>query len=151
MPQDAEIHTVVGTEFYRPPIHASKAGVAESPGHNTKPASVYVIDETLDVYALGVILFELVYPLNTKMERQLVLTGLTRGSPGQTSTTSIFPGDFSQKLHMGSMALADGTSVADHLMTCIRGMLEPDPQQRWRSPQIKKYLEELLSQVQGLS
>ncbi|OJJ67214.1 hypothetical protein ASPBRDRAFT_48265 [Aspergillus brasiliensis CBS 101740] len=149
-PHNAEIHTVVGTEFYRPPYHASKAGMGERAVQHDRPASVYVIDETLDVYALGVILFELVYPLNTKMERQLVLTGLTRGPLGQTSTATIFPDDFSQKLHMGSMTLADGTLVADHLMTCIRGMLEPDPQQRWRSPQIKQYLEELLSHVQSL-
>ncbi|GLA57083.1 hypothetical protein AtubIFM54640_003208 [Aspergillus tubingensis] len=150
-PQDAEIHTVVGTEFYRPPFHASKVGMTERPRQHGKAASLYVIDETLDVYALGVILFELVYPLNTKMERQLVLTGLTRGPPGQTSTGPVFPEDFSHKLHMGSMTLAGGTSVAEYVMTCIKGMLEPDPQQRWRSPQIKKYLEELLSQVQGLS
>ncbi|RAL04160.1 putative protein kinase [Aspergillus ibericus CBS 121593] len=138
---DTKIHPVVGTEFYRPPHPTDRSGITSSPRCPAQEPPLYVVDETLDVYALGVILFELLYPLNTKMERQLVLTGLTRGHP---SSGPCLPDDFKEKLDMGSIKLPSEISVGESLTTCIRGMLEPNPHHRWRSAKIKKYLEELL-------
>ncbi|OOF98344.1 hypothetical protein ASPCADRAFT_205585 [Aspergillus carbonarius ITEM 5010] len=142
---ETNINAVVGTEFYRPPHPADRSPMTSNPRRPAKQPSPYVIDETLDVYALGVILFELLYPLNTKMERQLVLNGLTRGHP---STGPCFPEDFQQKLDMGSTKLPSGTSVAESITTCLRGMLEPNSHHRWRPAKIKKYLDELLACVQ---
>ncbi|PYI04314.1 kinase-like protein [Aspergillus sclerotiicarbonarius CBS 121057] len=144
---DPKINPVVGTEFYRPPHPTDRSRIASSPRRSVKQAPLYVVDETLDVYALGVILFELLYPLNTKMERQLVLIGLTRGPHGNPSSGPCFPEDFKEKLDMGSTKLPSGTSVAESLTTCIRGMLEPNPHHRWRSAKIKKYLDELFAFV----
>lgn len=118
-----KIQRVVGTEFYRPPGNNDASGYFEE----------YKIDEKLDVYALGVILFELVYRLSTKMERQLVLNDLTRGSIK-------FPSDFATKIDHGETRLDTGDVVADSLRTCIRGMLTPQSQQRWSCQQVKEHL-----------
>lgn len=130
---------VVGTEFYRPCVHSDNA-------------SLYSIDEKLDVYALGVILFELLYRFDTKMERQLVLAQLTRGSDKYNhSFTGQMPcsGDFMKKVDLGSMMLEDGTPVSVFLIACIMGMLEPNPQQRWSCQGVKESLERLLAAVAG--
>jgi translation initiation factor 2-alpha kinase 3 len=107
----------------------------------------YKIDEKLDVYALGVILFETVYRLNTKMERQFVLNDLTRGSGQDPSERTIFPADFAAKVDYGSVVLDNGISVADSLMTCIKSMLEPKSQQRWSCQEVKEHLRALKKAV----
>ncbi|KKK19165.1 hypothetical protein ARAM_001401 [Aspergillus rambellii] len=95
---------IVGTEFYCPPAgHNKIIGLPEGLGACEEELMPYSIDEKLDVYALGVILFELLYRLNTKMERQMVLTGLTRGLQRQTPfglsrERPVFPVDFAQKV-----------------------------------------------------
>ncbi|KAJ5200568.1 hypothetical protein N7491_008628 [Penicillium cf. griseofulvum] len=132
------IQRVVGTEFYRPP--ASLSAPPSDPNSPVDYFDEYKIDEKLDVYALGVILFETVYRLNTKMERQFVLNDLTRGSGQDPSERTIFPADFAAKVDYGSVVLDNGTSVADSLMTCIKGMLEPKSQQRWNCQEVKEHL-----------
>ncbi|KAJ6129005.1 hypothetical protein N7471_010222 [Penicillium samsonianum] len=132
------IQRVVGTEFYRPP-----ANLSAPPSDPSSPVDYfdeYKIDEKLDVYALGVILFETVYRLNTKMERQFVLSDLTRGSGQDPSERTIFPADFAAKVDYGSIVLDDGISVADSLMKCIKSMLEPKSQQRWTCREVKEHL-----------
>lgn len=62
----------VGTEHYRPPL-----------------ATVGSADEKLDIFALGVILFELLWPFGTKMERHETLVRLKWGE---------LPADFAQKI-----------------------------------------------------
>lgn len=127
-----KIQRVVGTEFYRPPANDATGYFEE-----------YKIDEKLDVYALGVILFELVYRLSTKMERQLVLNDLTRGSIK-------FPDDFATKIDHGETRLDTGDIVADSLRTCIRGMLTPQSQQRWTCQQAKEHLRRTQKAVKRL-
>jgi translation initiation factor 2-alpha kinase 3 len=142
------IQKVVGTEFYRPP--------ANVPGRESDPSSPagyfdeYRIDEKLDVYALGVILFETLYRLNTKMERQFVLNDLTRGSGQDPSEHTIFPPDFADKVDHGSIILDDGISVSDSLMTCMKGMLEPRSRQRWTCQQVKEHLRKMKKAVRRL-
>ncbi|KAJ5677941.1 uncharacterized protein N7477_003574 [Penicillium maclennaniae] len=132
-----KIQRVVGTEFYRPP----------AVGDPSSPASDYFedykVDEKLDVYSLGVILFELVYRLNTKMERQLVLNELTRGSIS-------FPNDFAAKIDYGETQLEGGDTVADTLMTCIRGMLTPQSRRRWSCQDVKEHLRKTQKAVKRL-
>jgi translation initiation factor 2-alpha kinase 3 len=125
----------VGTEFYCPPRQDSNASHA---------ANENIIDEKLDVFALGVILFELVYGLRTKMERQMVLFELTRnGKPGRIN----LPADFATKVDCAGVKLANDESVADSIAACIKGMLEFDYQKRWRCADVRKSLEHLVAMV----
>lgn len=140
----AKVQRVVGTEFYRPPLVNSATGSPVDPS-DPKTPSFYTIDESLDIYALGVILFELLYRLNTKMERQLVLSDLTRAPQGQTHTGPSFPSDFAHKIDMGDLILDNGKSIAESLMACIRAMLDPLPTQRWTCIDTKKYLQGILA------
>ncbi|KAI1978657.1 hypothetical protein LOZ53_006711 [Ophidiomyces ophidiicola] len=125
----------VGTEFYRPPLrppcnhpggggphttpHADKAGA--SCGCSSDRPSKLQVDESLDVYALGVILFELLYKLDTRMERQMVLSDLTcspngfgwaqrtAGTTGDISAKQArLPADFTQRIDGGGAATVDG-------------------------------------------
>ncbi|KAF4223468.1 hypothetical protein CNMCM8980_002165 [Aspergillus fumigatiaffinis] len=144
-----KLERVVGTEFYRPPLSTNGEKHSKGMFQTENYQFSYMIDETLDVYALGVILFELLYRLNTKMERQMVLTDLTKGTNRQSPAricirNTVFPADFAQKLDMGSIILEDGVSVADSLMRCISGMLEPNPHRRLRCADIKRALENIL-------
>ena len=139
------IQRVVGTEFYRPP-----ANLSASQNDQSSPVDYfdeYKVDEKLDVYSLGVILFETVYRFNTKMERQFVLSDLTRGSGRDPSERTIFPADFAAKIDFGSIVLDDGISVADSLMTCIKRMLEPKSQHRWNCQDVKEHLRALKKAV----
>ncbi|EKV16109.1 hypothetical protein PDIG_11530 [Penicillium digitatum PHI26] len=133
-----KIQRVVGTEFYRPPANLSAS--PSDPSSSVDYFDEYKIDEKLDVYALGVILFETIYRLNTKMERQFVLSDLTRGSGQDPAERTIFPADFAAKIDHGSTVLDNGTSVADYLMTCIKRMLEPKSKKRWNCQDVKEHL-----------
>ncbi|KAI5306507.1 hypothetical protein KEM56_000556 [Ascosphaera pollenicola] len=91
----------VGTEFYRPPILPLHSYANSSYGANQMPPT-NAIDESLDVYALGVIFFELLYKFETRMERMFVLSGLTcsgntrlllGGPRGRSTSISSSPGD----------------------------------------------------------
>ncbi|PGH23717.1 PEK protein kinase [Polytolypa hystricis UAMH7299] len=168
----------VGTEFYRPPIFIpqqngrcgnSPHGRNErgSPSRNNScapriPSSyLHRIDESLDVYALGVILFELLYKLETRMERQMVLCGLTCSPNGWTSRQQkdmsdkqlrlqpLLPVDFTAKIDGANIPLADGRgSIADLLAKCICGMLEPDPELRWSSRNVRNCLEGIFREIE---
>ncbi|KAL2829180.1 kinase-like domain-containing protein [Aspergillus cavernicola] len=147
-----KLNRVVGTEFYCPPFNRSK----EIPDPSEEEWFDYTIDESLDVYALGVILFELLYRINTKMERQMVLNALTRGLQRQTSDVFIrerpvFPADFEQKIDRGSVVFHNGETVAESLKTCIKGMLELQPYQRWRCSRVQNHLQELLNAAQKIT
>lgn len=146
-----KLNRVVGTEFYCPPFfRANGFPEPETAGPASQEYFDYSIDESLDVYALGVILFELVYRIGTKMERQLVLTGLTRGSQrptpaGLVRERPVFPEDFERKIDRGSTVLPTGESVAESLKTCIRGMLDLQPHRRWRCSDVQRHLQGLLN------
>ncbi|QRD90832.1 protein kinase [Aspergillus flavus] len=144
-----KVNRVVGTEFYRPPlIHP----YVDSPENSEETGSCYKIDESLDVFALGVILFELLYRLNTKMERQFVLGELTRCQQDQSTGSAIgrasFPCDFAQKIDLGLETFNGEVCIAEELMTCISGMLEPLPQKRWSLSDVKQHLQALLTVAQ---
>lgn len=136
---------IVGTEFYRPPLNNSDVENPEQSDNPTSDETFYAVDERLDVYALGVILFELLYRLNTKMERQLVLGQLTRDT---SSSPTIFPSDFSKKVDMGQLILDDGTTVAQSLMDCMQGMLDLHSRQRWPCSRVKEHLEGILAALE---
>lgn len=131
-----KIQRVVGTEFYRPPANT---GTSDPSCYFDE----YKVDEKLDVYALGVILFELLYRLNTKMERQMVLNDLTR-----RATT--FPSDFAVKIDHCETQLETGLTVAETIMTCIRGMLDPQLRRRWSLREVKEQLRPIYKCIKHL-
>lgn len=139
------IDHLVGTEFYRPRISSNEPRKSKNANGHAGQPELHKVDGKLDVYALGVILFELLYRLNTKMERQFVLTELTRGN--NPSGEIGFPDDFAQSIDLGPTLLGDSGSVAESLMACIKGMLEPNSQQRWNCSDVKARLEKILAAI----
>jgi len=93
-----------------------------------------------------VILLELLYCLNTKMERQLVLSELTHR--GLRDGVVKIPADFEDKIECGRMRLANGASVAESLSTCIQGMLHPDSQRRWGCKDVRNSLQEIILMIE---
>lgn len=98
----------VGTELYRPPIATANA------------------DEKLDVFALGVIATELLFPFSTRMERQAKLQSVRNGN---------LPGDSFNDI------LEDR---GKDLVACIKGMTAHDEIARLSCQEARKQLESLL-------
>jgi translation initiation factor 2-alpha kinase 3 len=104
-------------------IHDIQAKVSESELDNmagtafyTPAGKVKTVCEKLDVYALGVIAFELSQRFGTGSERMIVLDGLKNG---------VFPADFNLN------PLAAG----------IHGMLRPEREERWGCEEVGEWLE----------
>ena len=96
----------VGTEFYRP--HASSG-----------------INEKLDIFALGVVAFEMVQKFSTRMERIAALVELRRG---------VFPGGFAQGL---------GDVGAD-VQQLISDMVQGDEGKRLGCDEVRSEIRKLL-------
>jgi eukaryotic translation initiation factor 2-alpha kinase 3 len=113
----------VGTEFYRPPFSAKGKGLSNEN-----------IDKSLDVFALGIVLFEMLWPFSTKMERHLLLTDLSHH--GQ------LPANFVHQLD------ARNRGIGDTIAACILGMVEKDSRKRWTCDMVKKCAEDVLLKCQ---
>ncbi|KAK5939243.1 hypothetical protein PMZ80_008546 [Knufia obscura] len=109
----------VGTEYYRPPPHRH---------------SVEFVDERIDVFALGVILLELLWSCGTRMERIALLQGAQKGQ---------MPDDLKEKLR----AQNHSEDVVRRAKECIAGMIHPDPKQRSRCGIVKEGVEGILSMI----
>jgi eukaryotic translation initiation factor 2-alpha kinase 3 len=112
---------VVGTEFYRPPMWHG-AGSRKAPAR---------IDEKLDVFALGVILIELLWPCSTSIERMHVLKDAQGGYP---------PMGLFDKL----AAEGHAQGISDLVVTCVKRMIEPNPDQRHGCTEVKDTIESVL-------
>ena len=99
----------VGTEFYRP---SASSGV----------------NEKLDVFALGVVAFEMLHKFSTRMERIAALSELRRG---------LFPGDFVQ----------NHGDVGGDVQTFISGMMHGDEEQRLSCDEVKEEIRELVQRL----
>lgn len=96
----------VGTEFYRPPAGGK-------------------ISEKLDVFALGVIAFEMVQRFGTRMERVEALTKLRRGE---------FPADFTDTID------ANGDRVQDMISAMVNG----NEDERCSCEDVRKLIERIV-------
>jgi eukaryotic translation initiation factor 2-alpha kinase 3 len=116
---------VVGTEYYRPPQPAA---------HAEKGKASTSIDEKIDVFALGIVLVELLWRCDTSTERLHVLRDLQRG---------VLPRDFAASIdregHRGAAA-GIGQEVAD----CIKGMIEHDADVRIGCSEVKERVTHIL-------
>jgi translation initiation factor 2-alpha kinase 3 len=101
----------VGTEFYRPQASGG-------------------ISEKLDVFALGVIAFEMLQKFDTRMERIAALTELRRG---------VFPHGFAQSF---------GDVGAD-VQQLIGEMVQGDEQKRLSCDQVKKEIGRLVQTLKA--
>ena len=122
----------VGTEFYRPPSHD-----AEHSGGNGRDN----IDEKLDLFALGVILVELLCTFGTSSERMHVLQDLQKQR---------LPPELTIRVESEGHAAGTGKRLVD----CIRGMTRPDARERWGCAIVKDAVEDILQgcrQVQDRS
>ncbi|KAF2189573.1 eukaryotic translation initiation factor 2-alpha kinase 2 [Zopfia rhizophila CBS 207.26] len=96
----------VGTEYYR-------------------PETVNQINEKLDVYALGIICFEMIRRFGTRMERVGALMDLRRG---------VFPNDFTSGLGVGGVEMQE----------LIQGMVKDEEESRFTCDEIKDIIARIL-------
>jgi eukaryotic translation initiation factor 2-alpha kinase 3 len=157
---------VVGTEFYRPPhpsILTPSTSYEDTEGNAfVKPmTSAMMVDEKIDVFALGVLLFELLWRFETKSERFVVLTTLTRvgvlpagfcdmvDRPG-TSGTDCRRSEGKEVWEPPGVDAADrqpgrqSLKLANIIAECIAGMVHSNPAERWDCARVKKCIEGVL-------
>jgi translation initiation factor 2-alpha kinase 3 len=112
-PDDQQIPTgpskAVGTELYRP----LSAGA--------------LADEKLDVFALGIIAMELIFPFDTRMERQEKLQNLRNGQCSDAEFQSL-------------------GEIGNEFANCIRGMT-CDEKNRFTCAQVRDRIDQLLERT----
>lgn len=118
-PKSDDSSRAVGTEYYRPPQHKDTNGAT---------------DERVDVFALGVILLELLCSCATRMERIALLQGAQKGQ-------------IPDGMHTKLRTEGHDEAIAACTERCITGMIHPDPKQRWRCGMVKERVEEILSMI----
>ncbi|USP74276.1 hypothetical protein yc1106_01550 [Curvularia clavata] len=101
----------VGTEFYR-------------------PVTVSRVNEKLDIYALGVIAFEMLQKFSTRMERVDTLTGLRQG---------LFPDGFAE---------GHGGAGVD-IQQLISGMMGEDEQKRFSCDEVKEEIRRIVQRLKA--
>ena len=111
-------YKAAGTELYRPPIPSAESA-----------------NEKLDVFALGILLFELLWRFGTKTERAMVLSGLHRGE---------VPNNF-----LASIDVLCGEGIGARVVNCVRGMVDKDPETRWDLETVKNCVDKLLEDIQS--
>ena len=119
---------VVGTEFYRPPRPQTDPAGSDDDQSNA--------DEKVDVFAIGVILIELLWPCATSTERMHVLRDVQHG---------LVPAKLAEKIDREGHQ--PGTS--EFMVECISGMIHQDPQRRWGCDQVKNRAETLIKRCEA--
>jgi translation initiation factor 2-alpha kinase 3 len=99
---------VVGTQYYRPPPYRDPQNKWNS----------NMVNEKLDVFALGVILVEMLWCCRTSTERMHVLQGLQRGK---------IPSGLVEKINQEGHE----PQIGDLVVQGISSMIERDPTKRW--------------------
>ncbi|KAL2397981.1 hypothetical protein ABEF95_016148 [Exophiala dermatitidis] len=119
----------VGTQYYRPP-----PGDDRGKSSSEAEAAVIIVDEKLDVFALGVVLVEMLWPCSTSSERVQVLRDLQEAK---------VPAGLGRKLE----SEGHDPETARLVVQGILGMVERDPRRRWSCAEIKCWAEKLLQKT----
>ncbi|KKY25897.1 hypothetical protein UCRPC4_g01588 [Phaeomoniella chlamydospora] len=141
----------VGTEFYRPPLQTQLHTSAQTPSPSIHHTNAYTSNlnpsEKLDIFSLGVILFELLYPFPTKMERTIILTSLTtlNASSSSSSSSSRLPHTFPFPPPPPPHKLK--THIYNQIRLCVSKMLEFDEKTRWDLMTVKNCLEDVVKEI----
>ncbi|KAI1113563.1 kinase-like protein [Nemania sp. NC0429] len=107
-----------GTAYYQPPRKSEKK------------------DEKIDIFALGVVLVEMMCRCNTAMERVDMLKGLQRGQLPPT-----LRGNMRDEGH--------DSETADRVLELMSSMLDEDPEKRWSAERVRESLLDLLGRCRG--
>jgi eukaryotic translation initiation factor 2-alpha kinase 3 len=130
------ISKAVGTEFYRPP-------------QRPRQTSGDAIDGKLDVYALGILLFELLWKMDTKMERHMLLSNLSK--------EAMLPADFAGKIDprgrcwRSENIARNGkeiSTIGECVEDCIRNMVSASPSRRWGCGQVRERLDDVINMLE---
>ncbi|KAJ9639094.1 hypothetical protein H2204_004002 [Knufia peltigerae] len=121
---DGKADKAVGTEYYRPPRWTDSKEKWKASSN---------VNEKLDVFALGVVLVEMLWHCTTKAERMVVLGSLQKG---------FLPAGLATKIDKEGHDPGTGELVCQ----CIAGMINRDPLQRWGCGLVKEQVEEILKQ-----
>ena len=120
-----EVMRTGGTELYRPPpVAAARAGGDVNEEEGEGEDAVGIVDEKLDVFALGILLFELLWRFETRAERVVVLEGLRREGR--------LPVGFKERIDRVN-GNEFGVGVGAMVEKCLRGMVVGDGEtgRRW--------------------
>jgi eukaryotic translation initiation factor 2-alpha kinase 3 len=125
----------VGTEFYRPPQPA-------------RQSSSEAIDGKVDVFALGILFFEMLWKMDTKMERHMLLSNLSK--------KGMLPSDFAGKIDprgrcwkredIAGNGGGIGT-IGECVEDCIRNMVLASPSRRWGCGQVRERLDDVINML----
>ncbi|KAI1778759.1 kinase-like protein [Hypoxylon cercidicola] len=108
----------VGTAYYRPP-----------PSRDAN-------DEKVDMFALGVVLVEMLCPCDTVMERVDMLTKLQRGC-------------IPSSLERGVENEGYSVGLVQEVVSLATAMVNPDPQKRWSNVQVDDAIESILGKCEN--
>ncbi|KAL9113048.1 MAG: hypothetical protein Q9227_002660 [Pyrenula ochraceoflavens] len=173
----------VGTEFYRPPPPPPPPPLPPSSSlqtpTNNKDTLLHLsptlnhyhhhppIDAKLDIFALGVILFELLYHFPTRMERTILLTNLTKPPNNNNNNDhhhhhhhhhcpGKLPEDFIERISCQpgkDVEEEEGGTVeceaAKGVKECILGMVEGESRKRWGCRRVRECLEGVRGVLKG--
>lgn len=107
-----------GTAYYQPPGKSEKK------------------DEKIDIFALGVVLVEMICRCNTAMERVDMLKGLQRG-------------ELPAKLRADIRDEGHESETAERVVELVSSMLDEDPERRWSGSRVREALLDLLGRCRG--
>ncbi|KAI1756289.1 kinase-like protein [Xylaria castorea] len=107
-----------GTAYYQPPRKSERK------------------DEKIDIFALGVVLVEMLYRCNTAMQRADMLNGLQRGE---------LPSELQQSIQ----AEGHDSETTDKVIQLVSSMVEEDPEKRWSGSKVREALRDLVEDVKA--
>ena len=116
---------VVGTQYYRPPPYRDP--------HNKWNSNR--VNEKLDVFALGVILVEMLWCCGTSTERMHVLQGLQQGK---------IPSGLVEKINEEGHE----PQIGDLVIQGISGMIQRNPEERWGCTAVAEWIFMILSKCE---
>ncbi|KAI0855949.1 kinase-like protein, partial [Xylaria cubensis] len=105
-----------GTAYYQPPRKSERK------------------DEKIDIFALGVVLVEMLCRCNTAMQRADMLKGLQHG---------VLP----PELRPNIQAEGHGSETTDKVIQLVSSMVEEDPDKRWSGPKVREALRDLVEGI----